>query len=58
MNIAFDGAPRALTSTKHFITLKNNTPISVGCCLFQGMGDVTEKLNQGYEFNTEPAWSI
>jgi metallo-beta-lactamase family protein len=51
MKIAFHGAARAVTGSKHLITLKNNTQILLDCGLFQGMGDVTEKLNHGFGFN-------
>lgn len=51
MKIAFHGAARAVTGSKHLITLKDNTQILLDCGLFQGMGDVTDKLNSGFGFN-------
>ena len=51
MKIAFHGAARAVTGSKHLITLKNNTQILLDCGLFQGMGDLTDKLNSGFGFD-------
>lgn len=53
MKIAFHGAARAVTGSKHLITLNNNTQILLDCGMFQGMGPVTDKLN-GY-FGFEPS---
>jgi metallo-beta-lactamase family protein len=50
MKIAFHGAARAVTGSKHLITLKNNTQILLDCGMFQGMGEVTEKLNGHFGF--------
>lgn len=50
MKIAFHGAARAVTGSKHLITLKNNTQILLDCGMFQGMGEVTEKLNSYFGF--------
>lgn len=51
MKIAFHGAARTVTGSKHLITLKNNTQILLDCGLFQGMGRVTDKLNDYFGFD-------
>lgn len=50
MKIAFHGAARAVTGSKHLITLNNNKKILLDCGLFQGMGEVTDKLNGYFGF--------
>ncbi|MDO7745075.1 MAG: MBL fold metallo-hydrolase, partial [Pedobacter sp.] len=50
MKIAFHGAARAVTGSKHLITLQNNTQILLDCGMFQGMGEATEKLNTYFGF--------
>ncbi|WP_443937650.1 MBL fold metallo-hydrolase RNA specificity domain-containing protein [Pedobacter sp. MW01-1-1] len=54
MKIAFHGAARTVTGSKHLISLKNNKQILLDCGLFQGMGNLTEKLNSyfGFEVST------
>jgi len=51
MKITFHGAARTVTGSKHLITLKNNTQILLDCGMFQGMGQVTEKLNDYFGFD-------
>ena len=53
MKIAFHGAARAVTGSKHLLKLNNGTQILLDCGLFQGMGDVTDQLNESFGFNPE-----
>lgn len=53
MKIAFHGAARAVTGSKHLITLDNDTQILLDCGLFQGMGNVTDGLNESFGFDPE-----
>jgi metallo-beta-lactamase family protein len=53
MKITFHGAARAVTGSKHLITLSNGTQILLDCGMFQGMGQVTDKLNGYFGFNPE-----
>ncbi|MCD0487420.1 MBL fold metallo-hydrolase [Pedobacter sp. MC2016-14] len=51
MKIAFHGAARAVTGSKHLITLSNGTQILLDCGMFQGMGEITDKLNGRFGFH-------
>ena len=50
MEIAFHGAARDVTGSKHLITLTNGKKILLDCGLFQGMGEDTDKLNGYFGF--------
>ncbi|RPD44723.1 MBL fold metallo-hydrolase [Paracnuella aquatica] len=51
MKIAFHGAARSVTGSKHLLTLKNGKQILLDCGLFQGMGKETEALNRKFGFD-------
>ncbi|TCC93433.1 MBL fold metallo-hydrolase [Pedobacter frigiditerrae] len=51
MKIAFHGAARNVTGSKHLITLNNGTKILLDCGMFQGMGQETDELNDEFGFN-------
>ena len=51
MKIAFHGADRNVTGSKHLITLANGKKILLDCGLFQGMGAETDQLNADFGFN-------
>ena len=51
MKIAFHGAARNVTGSKHLVTLANGTQILLDCGLFQGMGKETDDLNKSFGFN-------
>jgi metallo-beta-lactamase family protein len=50
MKIAFHGAARTVTGSKHLITLKNGRKILLDCGMFQGMGKDTDMLNRDFGF--------
>ena len=50
MKIAFDGAARTVTGSKHLITLKNGKKILLDCGMFQGMGQETDAMNRDFGF--------
>lgn len=50
MNLSFHGAAQTVTGSKHLITLENGTKILLDCGLFQGMGKVSDNLNEGFGF--------
>jgi metallo-beta-lactamase family protein len=51
MKIAFHGAARTVTGSKHLISLQNGKHILLDCGLFQGMGKETEVLNSSFGFD-------
>ena len=50
MKIAFHGAARCVTGSKHLLTLDNNRKVLLDCGLFQGMGQQTDVLNRNWGF--------
>ncbi|TMI97395.1 MAG: MBL fold metallo-hydrolase [Bacteroidetes bacterium] len=52
MKIAFHGAARTVTGSKHLVTLKNGKRILLDCGMFQGMGLQTDILNREFGFDS------
>ncbi len=50
MKIAFHGAARTVTGSKHLLTLSDGRKILLDCGLFQGMGNDTQSLNSDLGF--------
>ncbi|MFT3825349.1 MAG: MBL fold metallo-hydrolase [Chitinophagaceae bacterium] len=50
MKIAFHGAARTVTGSKHLLTLKNGKKYLFDCGMFQGMGADTDTLNKTWGF--------
>ena len=51
MKIAFHGAARTVTGSKHLLTLKNGKKILLDCGMFQGLGKETDMLNRNFGFD-------
>lgn len=51
MKIAFHGAARTVTGSKHLLTLTNGKKYLLDCGLYQGMGKETDDLNREFGFN-------
>ena len=50
MKIAFHGAARTVTGSKHLLHIHPNKKVLLDCGMFQGMGHDTLKLNQEFGF--------
>ncbi len=50
MKIAFHGAARVVTGSKHLLTLNNGKKYLLDCGMFQGMGPQTDVLNRNWGF--------
>jgi metallo-beta-lactamase family protein len=50
MKIAFHGAARTVTGSKHLLSLKNGKKYLLDCGMFQGMGAQTDSLNRNWGF--------
>lgn len=51
MKIAFHGAARTVTGSKHLLTLKNGKKVLLDCGMFQGLGKETDILNREFGFD-------
>ena len=51
MKIAFHGAAKTVTGSKHLMTLDNGKQILLDCGMYQGMGKETPELNKDFGFD-------
>lgn len=50
MKIAFHGAARTVTGSKHLLTLNNGKKYLLDCGMYQGLGNETDELNRDFGF--------
>lgn len=50
MKIAFHGAARTVTGSKHLLTLSNGKKVLLDCGMFQGLGKDTDAFNRDFGF--------
>lgn len=50
MKIAFHGAARTVTGSKHLLTLANGKKVLLDCGMFQGLGKETDLFNRSFGF--------
>lgn len=53
MKIAFHGAARTVTGSKHLLTLTNGKKYLLDCGMYQGLGKETDELNHDFGFEPE-----
>lgn len=53
MKIAFHGAARTVTGSKHLLTLKSGKKVLLDCGMFQGLGKDTDGFNRDFGFNPQ-----
>ena len=51
MKIAFHGAARTVTGSKHLLSLKNGKKYLLDCGMFQGLGKETDAMNRQFGFD-------